>query len=50
MEFLYHESNGWAGGISDFFSPFTAAVFVYVSLRARELAMAPPKVPAPKKN
>jgi len=50
MEFLYHDSNSWAGGISDFFSPFTAAVFVYVTLRARELAMAPPKVPAPKKN
>ena len=37
MEFLYHESNQWKEGLSEFLpSPATAAVFVYVTLRARE--------------
>jgi len=37
MKFLYHDSNQWKGGASDFSpSPATAAVFLYVTLRARE--------------
>ena len=37
MDFLYDESNRWEGGTTDFLpSPATAAVFVYVTLRARE--------------
>jgi len=47
MDFLYHDSNAWKGGAEDFLpSPATAAVFVYVTLRAREkllLASAPKK-------
>jgi len=40
MKFLYHETNQWKGGVSDFLpSPATAAVFVYVTLRAREELM-----------
>ena len=37
MKFLYHDSNQWNTGVSDFLpSPATAAVFLYVTLRARE--------------
>ncbi|KAH9257750.1 hypothetical protein BASA81_004216 [Batrachochytrium salamandrivorans] len=37
MKFLYHESNSAPGGAVDFLpSPATAAVFCYVTLRARE--------------
>jgi peroxisomal membrane protein 4 len=37
MKFLYHDSNQWSEGVVDFLpSPATAAVFVYVTLRARE--------------
>ena len=37
MKFLYHESNSAPNGVSDFLpSPATAAVFCYVTLRARE--------------
>lgn len=37
MQFLYHESNQWKDGLSDFLpSPATTAVFVYVTMRARE--------------
>jgi len=40
MKFLYHESNQWKTGASDFLpSPATAAVFIYVTLRAREELM-----------
>mmetsp|Transcript_19579 Transcript_19579/g.36173 ORF Transcript_19579/g.36173 Transcript_19579/m.36173 type:complete len:229 (-) Transcript_19579:47-733(-) len=40
MDFLYHETNQWNGGLEDFLpSPATAGVFVYLTLRARELAM-----------
>ena len=37
MKFLYEDSNHWKEGMTDFFpSPATAAVFIYVTLRARE--------------
>ena len=37
MESLYHDSNQWKAGISDFLpSPATAAVYVYITLRAHE--------------
>lgn len=39
MEFLYHDSNKWTGTEDFFPSPATAAVFVYLALRAREMAM-----------
>jgi peroxisomal membrane protein 4 len=40
MDFLYHETNQWKGGVEDFLpSPATAAVFVYMTMRAREIAM-----------
>ena len=40
MKFLYHDSNQWKGGATDFMpSPATAAVFMYVTLRAREELM-----------
>jgi peroxisomal membrane protein 4 len=43
MKSLYHDSNTWTnaeGGSTLFFpSPATAAVFVYLTLRARELAL-----------
>jgi len=38
MDFLYHETNKW-GSVEDFLpSPATAAIFVYLALRAREVA------------
>lgn len=51
MDFLYHDSNAWKGGAEDFLpSPATAAVFVYVTLRAREkLLLAAAATPAQKK-
>jgi peroxisomal membrane protein 4 len=37
MKYLYHETNAAPNGASDFLpSPATAAVFCYVTLRARE--------------
>lgn len=37
MDFLYHETNAWTNGVSDFMpSPATAAVFVYLTLRAAQ--------------
>lgn len=40
MNFLYFETNQWKNGASDFLpSPATSAVFVYVTLRAREELM-----------
>jgi len=41
MTNLYHESNSWKQGAGEFFpSPATAAVFVYLTLRAREKLLA----------
>ena len=38
MDFLYHDSNSWAAGTSDFFpTPATSAILVYMILRARNM-------------
>ncbi|CAK9016866.1 Peroxisomal membrane protein 4 (24 kDa peroxisomal intrinsic membrane protein) [Durusdinium trenchii] len=41
MDFLYHQTNKWEGGTEDFLpSPATAAIFVYMTLRSRQLLWA----------
>jgi len=41
MDFLYHQTNKWDDGLSDFLpSPATSAIVVYLALRTREIALA----------